>query len=228
MKPGERQSDTLAAVDAASLILMRETAGGEPELLIVQRGAGLVFAAGAYVFPGGRVEPEDRERACALLPHLDPAEAAARIAAIRETAEETGIVVSAPPDALIPFAHWCPPSQEKLTRRFDTRFYLAQSGHGAEPVADGVESSHAFWASASHVLDRCAREEGRAIFPTRRLLERLARFGSFAEARAEADRFPPRIISPWVEARDGEDWVCIPDDAGYPVTSERLVTAFRY
>lgn len=215
-------------MDAASLILMREMAGGEPELLIVQRGAGLVFAAGAYVFPGGRVEPEDAERAGALIPHLDPTDAAARIAAIRETAEETGIVVSAAPDALIPFARWCPPSHEDLKRRFDTRFYLAQAEPGIEPVADGVESSHAFWASASDVLDRCAREEGRVIFPTRRLLERLARFGSFAEVRAEADRLPQRIISPWVEARDGEDWVCIPDDAGYPVTSERLVTAFRY
>ena len=215
-------------IDAASLILMRECPGTAPQLLIVRRGDSLVFAGGAYVFPGGRLDPEDGVAGPSRFPDLDPTEAAARIAAIRETAEETGIVVPAAPDTLVPFARWCPPAQEKLTRRFDTRFYLAEAQHGTEPIADGIESSHAFWASAANILDRCAREEGRVIFPTRRLLERLARFASFGEARAQAEALPQRIISPWVEARDGEDWLCIPDDAGYPVTSERLVTAFRY
>lgn len=214
-------------VDAASLILMRERSGSAPELLIVRRDARLAFAAGAYVFPGGRLDPEDRDAARARLAHLDPVDGAARIAAIRETAEETGIVVEAAPDALIPFARWLP-VHEALVRRFDTRFYLARTDRDVEPVADGFESSHAFWATAGDILDRCARGDGRAIFPTRRLLERLAKFASFADARAEAMRLPPRIISPWVEQRDGEDVLCIPDDAGYPVTSEPLTTAFRY
>ncbi|MBA2932575.1 NUDIX hydrolase [Sphingomonas sp. CGMCC 1.13654] len=214
-------------IDAASLILMRERVSGDPEYLIVQRGSGLVFAAGAYVFPGGRVDPEDRARAGRDLPDIDPVDAAARIATIRETAEETGIDVEASPADLIPFARWLP-VHEEVIRRFDTRFYLACIDRDVVPVADGEESSQAFWATARDVLDRCARGDGRAIFPTRRLLERLARFGSFEEARTEAERLPPRIISPWVEQRDGERWLCIPDDAGYPVTSEALATAFRY
>lgn len=210
---------------------MRDRAGEAPRILIVQRGAALVFAAGAYVFPGGRVDPEDRESAASIYPALDTDEAAARIAAIRETREETGIVIASDVVAagagLVPFARWLP-RHEAVKRRFDTRFYLARATEESDPVADGEETSHAFWATAADVLARCEAGDGRAIFPTRRLLERLALFGSFAEARADAARWPQRTISPWIEPRGDGDWLCIPDDAGYPVTGEPIATAFRY
>ncbi|WP_019832662.1 NUDIX hydrolase [Sphingomonas sp. PR090111-T3T-6A] len=213
------------AFPAASLILMRERRSGPPELLIVQRSASLVFAAGAYVFPGGRVDPADYEAASRLHPALEPEDGAARIAAVRETLEETAIAVS-PAEALVPFARWLP--KERVKRRFDTRFYLAEAQGEAIPVADGVETASAFWAAAGDLLARCARGDGRAIFPTRRLLERLARFSRFSDARAEAERLPQRIITPWVEHRAGGDWLRIPDDAGYPITGEPVGTAMRY
>ena len=232
------------AYPAASLILMRDRRAGAPELLIVQRSASLVFAAGAYVFPGGRVDPVDRELARRLCPALETEDGAARVAAVRETLEETAIAVALSPvpeagsaafadpavrldsDALIPFARWLP--KESVKRRFDTRFYLAEAEGDAIPVADGGETATAFWATAEDLLALCARGEGRAIFPTRRLLERLARFAGFAEARAEAERLPQRIITPWVEHRPQGDWLRIPDDAGYPVTGEPVETAMRY
>jgi hypothetical protein len=34
-------------------------------------------------------------------------------------------------------------------------------------------------------------------------------------------------IVPWVEERSGTKWLCIPEDAGYPVTAEPLETARR-
>ncbi|WBO22802.1 NUDIX hydrolase [Sphingomonas abietis] len=214
--------------DAASLILMQDRAGEAPRILIVQRGAALVFAAGAYVFPGGRVDPEDRAAAASAHPQLAPDEAAARIAAIRETREETGIALDpAIGAALIPFARWLP-RHEAVKRRFDTRFYLARATGEDIPVADGEETSQAFWATAADVLARCEAGDGRAIFPTRRLLERIARFGSFADACADAARWPQRIISPWIESREDGDWLRIPNDAGYPVTGEPIATAFRY
>jgi len=43
---------------------------------------------------------------------LDPVDAAARIAAIRETVEETGIVVETDPADLVPFARWLPVHEE--------------------------------------------------------------------------------------------------------------------
>jgi 8-oxo-dGTP pyrophosphatase MutT (NUDIX family) len=232
------------AFPAASLILMRDRRAGAPELLIVQRSASMVFAAGAYVFPGGRVDPADHEVARRLCPMLEPEDGAARTAAVRETLEETAVAVALSPvpdmgaspfadpairldgDALVPFARWLP--KERVKRRFDTRFYLAEAVGEAVPVPDGVETATAFWATAEDLLARCARGDGRAIFPTRRLLERLARFASFAEACTEAERLPQRIITPWVEHRAEGDWLRIPDDAGYPVTGEPVDTAMRY
>jgi 8-oxo-dGTP pyrophosphatase MutT (NUDIX family) len=245
-------------IPAATLVLMRPgPRGGPPELLMMERPGHMAFAAGALVFPGGRIEEEDRDAARALADGSE--DAAARIAAIRETIEETGIAagLSPAPDvatlsrlrqgiegrvpladllgqtglsldlsALIPFARWCPNFRE--TRRFDALFFLAEAPEGApDPAPQPGEVVRTFWASAAATLAELDAGRAHAIFPTRRNLERLARFGSFQEARADAERHPVRTITPWVEERDGERWVCIPDDLGYPVTAERFETARR-
>lgn len=84
-------------IPAATLILMREgpAPGTPPEILMVERGAALAFLGGAMVFPGGRVDPGDHELVPADVP--DPEDAAARIAAIRETIEEVGLAVGLSP-----------------------------------------------------------------------------------------------------------------------------------
>lgn len=82
---------TEPAIPAATLIVMRDRAGAPPELLMVERSASLAFAGGAMVFPGGRIDPAD-EASTRASPH-----AAARIAAIRETIEETAIAVGLTP-----------------------------------------------------------------------------------------------------------------------------------
>jgi len=195
---------------------------------MVKRSEVLVFAAGAYVFPGGRVDPADVEAAAGRSVAIGDAEEwAARIAAVRETHEETGIADAADVATLVPFARWLPPAE--APRRFDTRFYLAKARDDtAEPVADGVESSAAFWASADNVLADCRAGRGHAIFPTRRLLERLAQFASFAEAREQAERLPAQTIAPWIEQRADGAWLCISTDAGYPVSEELLGRSARF
>ncbi|MEA3041561.1 MAG: hypothetical protein QOC65_1050 [Sphingomonadales bacterium] len=241
-------------IPAATLVLMR--AGNPPELLMMERASNMAFAAGALVFPGGRIDPGDIEAAAAFPGMPD---AAARIAAIRETIEETGVAAclsSAPDaatatalreglsggapfaaliedaglrldlDALTPFARWCPNFRE--TRRFDTLFFLAEAPPDLPSAsADEAESIRAFWASAADVLSEVDAERAHVIFPTRRNLERLARFASIEEARADAAAHPVRRITPWVEERGGRPHVCIPADAGYPVTAEPLETARR-
>ncbi len=84
-------------IPAATLILMREgpAPGSSPEILMVERGAALAFLGGAMVFPGGRVDPGDHELVPPDAP--DPEDAAARIAAIRETIEEVGLAVGLAP-----------------------------------------------------------------------------------------------------------------------------------
>jgi 8-oxo-dGTP pyrophosphatase MutT (NUDIX family) len=243
------------AIPAATLVLMREAKAGPPELLVTERTGRMAFAAGALVFPGGRIDPDDHETATGFaLP-----DAAARIAAIRETIEETGLAIGLTPapdaaaaaalregimreapfapllaglglaldlGALTPFARWCPNFRE--TRRFDTLFFLAEAPADApEPVVAEAEAVRAFWASAAAILAEVETGAAHVIFPTRRNLERLAGFASIAEARADAARHPVARITPWVEERGGEPYVCIPEGIGYPVTSEPLETARR-
>lgn len=242
------------AIPAATVIVMRESADGPPELLIVERARAMSFAGGALVFPGGRVDPGDHVLAMTLAG--DPEDLAARIAAVRETIEEAGVAVgvtvpaAAIPDlqrrlyageamgalldevggalnldALVPFARWLPAGVHHKV--FDTRFYLARAPKGAEPVVDGNENVRVFWASARAVLDAADRGEATIIFPTRRNLERLALFASFVDAAADARAHPVRTVTPWIEHRDGGEHLCIPDDLGYPVTSEPLARAVR-
>ncbi|WP_431471055.1 NUDIX hydrolase [Sphingosinithalassobacter sp. LHW66-3] len=242
-------------VPAATVVVIREASGGAaPELLMVERARAMSFAGGALVFPGGRVDPADRVLAAQW--DGDQDDIAARIAAVRESLEETGLApgLSVPaeriprmraelaagatfgellrdhaatldPHALVPFARWCPDHDRRV---FDTYFYLARApAEGPEPTPDATESVRVFWATARQVLAEADAGRARIIFPTRRNLERLATFGSFDEAAAHARAHPVRTITPWVERRDDADHLCIPNDCGYPVTSEAINRATR-
>ena len=92
--------------DAATLILTRARPGG-PEVLMGRRAPGHVFMAAKWVFPGGRVERTDHTAASAT--DLAPADAgrlarevtprrarALALAAVRETFEETGLLLAEP------------------------------------------------------------------------------------------------------------------------------------
>lgn len=128
---------------------------------------------------------------------------------------------------ITPFARWFP-KNENIPRVYDTRFYLADLGTGAVDVSiDHAENTHLFWTSAKGALEAADRGEIKLIFPTRRNLERLALFGSFAEAKAQAEAIPVRTIMPQVVEQDGKPWLMILEDAGYPVTGELLDSVAR-
>jgi 8-oxo-dGTP pyrophosphatase MutT (NUDIX family) len=90
--------------DAATVVLLREgTAGLEAWLLT--RVTGMAFAAGMSVFPGGRVEDADADlpfagdgtaRAAARFGCDERAARALLGGAVRETFEETGVLLSVP------------------------------------------------------------------------------------------------------------------------------------
>jgi 8-oxo-dGTP pyrophosphatase MutT (NUDIX family) len=241
---------TPEAIPAATVVVLRDVAGGPPELLMVERSRAMAFAGGALVFPGGRIDPGDH-----LLTDCHE-DAAARVAAIRETIEEAGLALGLDCDAhslaalraalhagapfgrlleeaglaldldvLVPFARWLPYGLPH--RVFDTRFYLARAPEGAEPQVDGSENVRLLWITAQGALDLADRGEALVIYPTRRNLERLALFDGFESAMAHAHAFPIAPITPFVETRDGVDHLCIPEDLGYPVTAERMDRAVR-
>lgn len=82
-------------VPASTILLLRDGAAGL-EVLMTARHEDAGFAAGALVFPGGKVDREDAGlvRYARGLDGLDPAEAAFRIAALRETFEESGLLLA--------------------------------------------------------------------------------------------------------------------------------------
>ena len=240
-------------IPAATLIIFRAApAPGAlmPEILMVERASHMRFAAGASVFPGGRVDPADQ--ALAQSHPGDPEDTAARIAAIRETLEETGLAlglhqaISAPQAAaaramLLQCGALAPvlshfgwtldlPAltpfahwRQPTVGGFDTRFYLVNLGSGAvDLAADATETTRLFWTTPANALR--AGQEGRLrlIFPTRRNLERLARHASFEAAQHDAHSHPITPITPRIIAQDGIDWLTIPDGLGYPVLREAL------
>lgn len=129
-------------------------------------------------------------------------------------------------EQLVPWARWCPPGLE--TRIFDARFYLVDAGDTAlNAVVDETENRSLFWASASEVLQLSDTGKVKVIFPTRRNLERLALFDSYADAAQHAADYPVRTVLTYIEERHGEQWLCIPSGHGYPVTDEPMGTALR-
>lgn len=83
---------------AATLLLVRDRDG--LDVLMVQRHGDMRFGPGALVFPGGKVDAQDLDpswHAQALgFAELDPQSRGRRICAIRETFEETGILLARP------------------------------------------------------------------------------------------------------------------------------------
>jgi 8-oxo-dGTP pyrophosphatase MutT (NUDIX family) len=146
--------------DAASLILLRE-AQGALEVLIGRRGKGARFMPGRYVFPGGRVTAEDAQRwAGELADREAPDFLALKRAALRETFEETGLVVGEPRQMAAPEANALSPVE---------RAYRA---HGIAPAPDLL------------------RLVGRAITPTASPIRFHARFFVADGSRAVGELAP--------------------------------------
>jgi len=178
--------------DASTLILL-DRSGSEPKVLMGKRHDRHVFMPGAYVFPGGRVDPIDRSMpvAAALDPRAEqkllaqikrPNAVKARalaLAAVRETFEETGLLLGAktsgmpakPDNAWAAFvdagilpdlstmhfvARAVTPPRRK--RRYDTRFFTADASTIAHRIDGKVgadfELVELVWLPLSEIKQR--------------------------------------------------------------------------
>lgn len=255
---GPMPADGPKVVPAATVVIFRNAPnGGPPELLMVQRAKEMRFAGGAAVFPGGRVDPEDRDLALQLAPGTDQEICSAQIAGVRETLEETGLMIAtrervsaaqaADARAMLLEGGALAPVLDRfgwhldLTRltffahwcppmdkAFDTRFFITDLGTGAVDIqVDATENTRLFWASARRVVELAEQGEISVIFPTRRNLDRLALFANFGEACEQVRKFPVHRIHASQEMRDGERWLVIPDGHGYPVLGQPVASALR-
>lgn len=232
---------------AATVLLVRD----DPfEVLMVERHAKAVFAS-ALVFPGGVIESEDADEK--WLPYLQGHEGltadqrAIRIGALRETYEETALLLARTPDGedvpqpapgvspfldvvrdsggllaldeIVPFGHWVTPAMQR--RRFDTHFLVARAPHDQVPVADGGETVQFEWISPTDAIRLGEEGERLVIFPTRMNLLMLGQSSSADTALDDARGRTIVTVQPEVAPQpDGTRIVTIPAEAGYGVTQD--------
>jgi 8-oxo-dGTP pyrophosphatase MutT (NUDIX family) len=94
-------TEAVIARPASTILLLRDGATQEIEVFMMVRHHEIEFSSGALVFPGGSVDASDREivERLELYTGGEGADASAlsfRIAAIRETFEESGILLARP------------------------------------------------------------------------------------------------------------------------------------
>jgi 8-oxo-dGTP pyrophosphatase MutT (NUDIX family) len=208
--------------DAATVVLLRDGTSGL-EVWLLTRATQMVFAGGMAVFPGGRVDDADADLPFAAGIDAGPAgrwdegpvQARALLgAAVRETFEETGLLLTVPTadladvrsdveagrvafgdllrsngltvdvDRLHPWARWVTPDGE--VRRYDTRFFVGGAPEGADPQDVSSESSSAGWFRIGEALEQAQRGELGMLLPTTTTLASLAGFETVAEALAAA------------------------------------------
>ena len=163
--------------DAATLLVIRRD-GPVPRVLMGRRVGGHAFMPDKWVFPGGRIHPSDFRIATASDLHPETAEPLARtcalpraralaLTAIRETFEETGMILGRPGEAHVSKnSDWgdfvragylpdlapmrfvaravTPPAR---TRRFDARFFTVDAEHlvSLDPGAGSGELDEIAW-----------------------------------------------------------------------------------
>jgi len=203
-------------VPAATVILLRPASPFE--VLLVERNGRGMFGD-IVVFPGGRVDDID----VGSRPGLED-DGAHRRAAIRELAEETGILLT--PDGVMPVpdvkglafydwlggretgdarlvlvSRWVTP--EYSPRRYDTRFYLASCTDPPPVRIDSHELVGHVWQSPHDALERHDAGHARMILPTLAHLRWLARRSSPEDALESARGADGRTLIRPEKVEDG-------------------------
>lgn len=158
--------------DAASAVVIRNGGAGLEVLMLRRLDRGSF--AGAWVFPGGYVDPEDtpeehrHDDAAAWGADVPVREvpaglrAAARAAAVRETQEETGLALA--PGDLVPMTCWIPPAA--APKRMRAWYFLAPllAGADAEIRLSPGEHAEAEWITPADALS-CHGAGGMLLVP---------------------------------------------------------------
>jgi len=190
---------------AASAVLLRR--GGKHgdrrlEVLLLKRSGEAKFMPNVWVFPGGSVDPEDGK-----------GEPGRRACAVRELAEETGIVLP-PSEEMVLFSRWITP--EVISTRFDAWFFLALAPAHTPPEPDGVEVVDAAWFEPRAALEAFEAKEIVLAFPTVHQLRSLEPFKTSEEALAAHREAAIDPILPKVIGAEDDHRVVLPGDPDYP------------
>jgi 8-oxo-dGTP pyrophosphatase MutT (NUDIX family) len=242
--------------DAATVVLLRDAAAGM-ETWLLTRARGMVFAGGSAVFPGGRVEASDADVPWAGRPAADFAElfgcsepvARAVIgAAVRETYEEAGVLLTVPEaalpaeraaveagttafpdllrehglavdaDELHPWSRWITP--EGMVRRYDTRFFLAELPDRATARALTPEAASAGWFAVADAVDAADSGRLRMLPPTYLTLSELRAYRKVADVLAAAAGRSMQPVQGLIRGRGDRPAIEFPDGSVLPLPPE--------
>ena len=195
------------AIPASTVVILRDGESGT-EVLMLHRTSKVHFG-GMWVFPGGRLDPED-------YPEDQDINVAARNAAVRETLEEANIKMDS--DQFVQFAHWTPPPS--TPKRYATWFYACAATAGNEAVeVDGEEIQDHEWISPDAALARHAKGEIDLAPPTWVTLYHLDRHQPAAAALEHFAASEPHVYETHVGVdADGVRVAMWKGDAGYDDT----------
>lgn len=249
---GVSDPESVPVLDAATVVLLRDGADGI-EAVMLRRNLRSDFVGGAYVFPGGGVDPQDGDTD------------RFRVAAIRETFEEAGLLLArradgsivsfadgevadrfvghrrAVDDGRMTMAQLC--DLEGLTmatdgllalsrwvtplgapRRYDTRFFVARAPAGQVALHDDREVIDHLWIRPADALARQEAGGFELILPTRSTLEELADFRTVDDVLdAIAGRSDPPAITPTLRTEGDDVLLALPDGRRYNLVTNRMI-----
>jgi 8-oxo-dGTP pyrophosphatase MutT (NUDIX family) len=191
-------------IPSATVILLRDASAGL-ETLLLRRNSRIAFHGGAWVFPGGRIDPEDY-----LSGGPQDDLAAARQAAVREAQEEAGLSINR--DALAWISHWTTPVGRP--ERYATWFFAAVAGSEAVQI-DGSEIHDHRWMRPDHALAAQRTQEIELPPPTFVTLTKLSAYCSVSDVLADLARKEPEVFTPRYHKVDGGACTLYAEDAGY-------------
>jgi len=217
---------------------------------MVRRSPTARFMGGAWVFPGGVVDPTDgSDRVAALLNGDGRGDMKWVAAGVRELVEEVGLWLASPPfveridpgppdavwshaertgvrfDGAAPvlMANWITPTM--LPLRFDTRFYVAVVTPDLVAAPDAVEVDAAEWLAPAQALRRAATGALLVPFPTRKTLEVLSGFDAAEDVVSHfRDRARVDPVRPRMRVTDAGDLeALLPDEPGFEEIDETVI-----
>jgi 8-oxo-dGTP pyrophosphatase MutT (NUDIX family) len=210
---GGETPEVTELVLAATVVLLRDSDTG-PETLMLRKNSRVAFG-GMWVFPGGRVDPEDGQ----------PDEEMwlrARAAAVREAEEEASVRLDA--SSLVWFAHWTPPAVE--IRRFSTWFFAARAPEGEIQIDDG-EITDSQWIRPEEALTKQRDGQIELVPPTFVTLHNLSGYANVEALLAAVGTGEPRHYVTRMAKSDEGMVVMWEGDAGYE-TADAAAPGLRH
>jgi len=221
--------------DAATVLMLREGEAGM-EVLLLKRHSASKDLGGAFVFPGGKRDDADGTPEALASLHQDLAVLHAQLgepdishahagslfkAALREAQEECGLQLDS--SDIRPWSRWITPRMPSMmSKRFDTRFFLARAPTSQTAIQDNHETTEILWTTPRNALLRYW-EGGIVLAPPQIIsLSHLCIFNSVAQTLSDAATRRPPLIQPESFDQEGIRIICYPGDPDHPVAEKVL------